>query len=398
MPHRQRCSGHVEGLGHLRPTGGGPCHVHADDDAFDGIVGVLKKNLEGKFHATTGRGLELFLDREAIGWGDDWRDQIRYSAEQATVFIPVVSMRYFESEACRQELQFYYENARRLGVERQLILPVVIAGADAISSKDSRAEVRLIEKLQYRNVQHSYEEGFDSPSWRKDIRWMVDQLRDRVAVAESSIADKQVKNVSGRPDVEVSGDQRGSSFRQSDNDGDRAADADATAGQVEVDLGAVSGRIEAFVRKVGTANDLLQAFGAAASEGFKDVTPGNSSQQQDGITRAAQLITGPAKAIGDLGRDLDAEAAVVDADLRTLFRELDSLASPIGKEQAAVLRASLAETSDVAEALGQLDQLVDQMRLAAMLNVAMRRALTPAIEGMQGISSAAATVSSWAAL
>lgn len=82
-------------------------YARVDNDEFDAVVDRLKRDLSARFHATTGRRLEIFVDRESIGWGADWRSEIRTSVANATFFIPVISMRYFESKMCREELVSY---------------------------------------------------------------------------------------------------------------------------------------------------------------------------------------------------------------------------------------------------------------------------------------------------
>src|SRR3546814_1176065 len=87
-------------------------YVRRDNEVHNEVVDELKHVLEGRFHAATGRELEIFVDRDSIGWGADWRASIRESVQTATFFIPVITMRYFESEACREELLAFHEYTR----------------------------------------------------------------------------------------------------------------------------------------------------------------------------------------------------------------------------------------------------------------------------------------------
>ncbi|HEX3825979.1 MAG TPA: TIR domain-containing protein [Sporichthyaceae bacterium] len=133
-------------------------YTRDDNDDFNRVVGELKRTLAGRFHAHTGRQLQFFVDRDSIGWGQDWRQRIRESVQAATVFIPVVTMRYFSSEMCREELLLFHSNARQLGVT-ELILPVTLAGADQITADHALEEVRLIESLNYKNIESAWEAG-----------------------------------------------------------------------------------------------------------------------------------------------------------------------------------------------------------------------------------------------
>lgn len=72
----------------------------------------------------TGEPLDLFLDRDAIRWGEDWRDKINASLASVAFFIPVMTPRYFMSPECRREVQFFARRAERLGI-KELVLPLL---------------------------------------------------------------------------------------------------------------------------------------------------------------------------------------------------------------------------------------------------------------------------------
>lgn len=82
------------------------------------------------------------MDRESIGWGEDWRTRIQDGINAAMVFIPVISMNYFyESSSCREELTAFYAKANELG-PTQLILPLIILGRDLITERSDDANIR----------------------------------------------------------------------------------------------------------------------------------------------------------------------------------------------------------------------------------------------------------------
>lgn len=65
-------------------------YSHADDAEF-GIVDPLVKKLKAYVRAKSGRALDIFVDRESIGWGTDWRESISSSVESATVSSPCLA-------------------------------------------------------------------------------------------------------------------------------------------------------------------------------------------------------------------------------------------------------------------------------------------------------------------
>lgn len=120
-----------------------------DNEDLGGVVDRIRADLSGWYAAHTGKSLRVFIDRESIGWGEDWRQKIRESVERATVFVPAVSMRYFTSQNRREELMSFYNNAEQLGVT-ELLLPIVLMGEDQIRADDPREEVRLIERVNHK--------------------------------------------------------------------------------------------------------------------------------------------------------------------------------------------------------------------------------------------------------
>jgi hypothetical protein len=51
-------------------------YVHLDDDAEGGRVTGLARDVKRQYELLTGESLTLFLDRDALKWGDDWRAEI----------------------------------------------------------------------------------------------------------------------------------------------------------------------------------------------------------------------------------------------------------------------------------------------------------------------------------
>jgi hypothetical protein len=78
-------------------------YVHADDQAEDSRISRLARDVAAQFEMLTGEPLELFLDRDAIKWGEDWKHKIDSGLASVAFFIPVLTPRYFMSPECRSE-------------------------------------------------------------------------------------------------------------------------------------------------------------------------------------------------------------------------------------------------------------------------------------------------------
>ena len=62
---------------HMANSEGFWSYVHADDEAEDGRILRLARDVAGQFEMLTGEPLTLFLDKDAIKWG-------RYGATRST--------------------------------------------------------------------------------------------------------------------------------------------------------------------------------------------------------------------------------------------------------------------------------------------------------------------------
>lgn len=82
-------------------------YVHADDEAEGNRISRLARDVAAQFQMLIGEPLDLRLDRDAIKWGEVWRDKIDLSLASVAFFIPVMTPRYFMSAECRRELQFF---------------------------------------------------------------------------------------------------------------------------------------------------------------------------------------------------------------------------------------------------------------------------------------------------
>ena len=51
-------------------------YVHADDETEGGRISCLARDVVSQVEMLTGEPLGLFLDKDAIKWGEEWRDKI----------------------------------------------------------------------------------------------------------------------------------------------------------------------------------------------------------------------------------------------------------------------------------------------------------------------------------
>lgn len=350
-------------------------YTRSDNQQFNGVVDRLKEDLAGRFEATTGRPLRVFLDRETIGWGEDWRNKIRTSIESATFLIPVVTMRYFQSGPCREELMAFYENAKQLGVT-ELVLPVVLAGAAQISAEDPREEVRIIERLNHRNIEEAWLDGYESSAWMRMIHGMVRDLASALQKAETAIAEREQTVVATREQSRA-----------------HKVDAAEAEGLDIFDLGA---KFEDITLMTKEATQAIQDFGTASGAALAGDMGGLSRpQQQARLVKAAHDIRKPAEHLADVGARFEQSVVELDPQLRSLVIELREINLEEASTQLANLLEPMSKFEDMSDSLESMDQMVQTLRFAALTNVSLRKAVQPAIKGIQSMGNALQTAESW---
>jgi hypothetical protein len=352
-------------------------YTRPDNEQFSGIVDRLKRDLAGRFEATTGRPLRIFLDRETIGWGEDWRSKIRTSIESATFLIPVITMRYFQSPACREELMAFYENAKQLGVT-ELVLPVILAGASQISADDPREEVRIIERVNYRNIEETWLDGYDSPAWMRMIHDMVQDLDRALQKAESAIAAREETALTNQAKKSVTTSQSG------------PTDAD------DIDIFELGEKFQEITALTEEASQALTNFGKASSDALSgDMSSLSRPQQQARMVKAAHDIKKHAEHLSDVGGRFEQSVIELDPQLRALVGELREINLDEAATQLQNLLEPMSKFEDMTESLGQMDQMVQMLRFASLTNVSLRKAIQPAIKGIQSMGNAVRTAESW---
>jgi hypothetical protein len=153
-------------------------YVHTDDQVEGERISRLARDVAGQFEMLTGEPLALFLDRDGIKWGEDWRDKIDSSLASVAFFIPVLTPRYFMSPECRKELQFFARRATHLGI-KELVLPLLYV--DVPSLRDEAPTDELISLVQ----------SFQREDWR-DLR-LVDATSEAYRKGVTRLATRLVE-------------------------------------------------------------------------------------------------------------------------------------------------------------------------------------------------------------
>lgn len=351
-----------------------------DNADFNGVADRLRRDIAGRFQALTGRRLDLFIDRESIGWGEDWRQKIRESVEAATLFLPIITMRYFTSDACREELLTFYSNARQLGVT-DLLLPIVLTGSAQINEDDPRDDVKLLARLNYKSIEDAWLEGYESPLWNKTIFEMVRCLETALPAAESRLA--ELERAAART-------QHFDTSQNAEKEGEDS----------ETDVLAVAERFERVKATAEPAMQALVSFFETASSSVtdSDFSSLSTQQQRAQLLQLAGKLRDPSKEFGRLAREFEREVTNADAGLRELITELQGIDHQYARDQLRGLVTSFQGAGIDDEVLRQSEEMVAVLQVFSLMSVNLRKALTPTIGGLRSFRSALDTLRSWETL
>jgi TIR domain len=152
-------------------------YAHEDDELAQGDVVALGRRVKAEYELLTGEPLQLFLDRDSIEWGEEWRRRIDTALVQTTFFIPVLSRRYFARPECRRELETFMGIAQGLEAEK-LILPVLYASVPDLTQDNSDGAIALVGRLQYEDWTTLRLEDPQGSAVRKAIHKLAERLND----------------------------------------------------------------------------------------------------------------------------------------------------------------------------------------------------------------------------
>jgi hypothetical protein len=344
-------------------------YSRADNDVYDGVVDRLKRELEGRFEAVTGSQLQVFLDRESIGWGEHWREKIAEAITGSTLFIPVVTMRYFNSDPCRDEFSAFHSAATQRGVS-DLILPIILAGSDQITSEHPDELVRAVAELNWQPIFDEFDAGYESSTWKRRIGQLVTGLQAALARAATRLSDQApevVHPTSGHEPI------------------------------TEVDQETVMAHLQEVLTGLNEVLPLLERV-AAAQNRFdgRDLSTMTDAQRTSLFNALADDIREPAAEFGAKASDVESKTRRLDAELRALVAEMYEIDPQQTREQLGQLREAIqAQSGPVQQFLDQMTQVEKVLRMAALTSTKLRTALRPMTAGLRSLGTTVRIYNSW---
>lgn len=178
-------------------------YAHDDDAADEGRIRALAERLAAEYALITGSSIDIFVDRSAIKWGDEWRRTIDTALSETAFFMPVITPRYFTRPECRRELLDFYGAATSLGLG-QLILPVRYVTVQDLTDDNPDDVIAIVSKMQYVDWTNLRIEGPSSPESRKAVNEMAVRLAALVQEVDQIQMRREVVLAQEEPEAQES--------------------------------------------------------------------------------------------------------------------------------------------------------------------------------------------------
>lgn len=279
-------------------------YVHKDDESEGGRITRLARDVVDQFQMLTGEEISLFLDKDAIEWGANWREAIDSNLASVAFFIPVMSPRYFMSPECRKELQTFGRRASDLGM-KELILPLYYVDVPEINKEATDDElINLVRTFQWEDWRELRFFETTSEGYRRAVSRLASRLVEAnkiAAEAEEAIVlvEPQATNTIGDENVD-------------DSPGfiDKLAKSEETLMQWPITLNAIT--------------DSIGLIGETMKEGTEDIKNANSQSKGFSarlilIRQVAIKITEPTENIWLLSNEFSSQVHDVDEGYRAII-------------------------------------------------------------------------------
>ena len=153
-------------------------YVRLDDQHDNGRMTQLRERLSGEVRLQTGEEFPIFQDRNDIKWGQQWKQRIDDSIDQATFLIPLITPAFFRSPPCRGELEQFLQRERKL-LRSDLILPIYYFECEILGNSEMRAQDELASAIaarQYVDWRELRFEPLTSPHVGRMLAGMAGQI------------------------------------------------------------------------------------------------------------------------------------------------------------------------------------------------------------------------------
>jgi len=369
-------------------------YVHADNEAGEGQILRLADKVRAAYGLLSGEDLEIFIDRD-LNWGDEWASRIDGALLSATFFIPIITPRFFQSTACREELLKFRAEADRAGLER-LLLPVYWVKVPELERPDGPDDeaMALVAERQREDLREVRLSDENSAPYKAAVDRLASSLLEIVASIDAKSAASVVADFGDAGLREgPGGDRQGCDEHSGHQDGDEPGLLELLA-EGEEAMPRLSQALERL-------SELIEEVGKIAQAGSEDMRKADArgagfAGRLRTSEQVAAALDGPAAEIAAVGHSYAADLVRVDPAILTLI----DLASEAGPEEAADVAEFVSTVLSAADAasssLAELEELVRSLDDTARLSRAFRRPAKTMKAGLLGILDGRSVIEQWA--
>ena len=278
-------------------------YVHRDD--HDGRLSRLARDLLTEYEMITGDGLDLFVDKDGIEWGDRWRVTIDVNIAERMSFIAILSPRFFRSPECRRELKLFLEGATNLGL-RELLLPLYYVECASIEEKEPADDLaKTIREFQYEDWRDLRLADSSSEPYRRGINRLASRLASVNQRAEQCAA-------ATRPTADVTATTKASGGEDEDDIGeegtlDRLATMEESLPEWSTILNTIGAETKTIIERMETAGTELKKHENSTFKHKRSIA-----------RRMAREMNGPVGRLEELAPAFVERSYDIDAGIRVL--------------------------------------------------------------------------------
>jgi TIR domain len=161
-------------------------YTRIDDDYFGGSITSLRKFLELGVQVVTGqRDFKIFQDIDGIEFGEQWQKRLDQSIVGARFLIPIVTPLFFQSKACRTELEKFVAHEKEQRRD-DLILPIYFVTAPVLEKQELLDKDPLAKVILSRQ-RYDWRSKADLPLNDPQVKGSVRELSEKIAAAIARI-------------------------------------------------------------------------------------------------------------------------------------------------------------------------------------------------------------------
>ena len=151
-------------------------YAHKDNTNSHGAIDTLLNSICCEYELATGDSLDVFVDKENIAWGDNWKSIIDDAVQHTTFFIPVLTPTYLNRPNCLSELKTAIRRFEEIGMQAG-IYPIRFVNIDrALKNHVDKKLAKFLSETQGINFFEIETRNPDDQSYQGIVRKIVSDL------------------------------------------------------------------------------------------------------------------------------------------------------------------------------------------------------------------------------